>query len=378
MKQTISSFLLLVGILLTLAVLCLSATPVVEAASTSRSWNVVSTPNVPAVSDTLNGISAISANNAWAVGSSWNSETGASQTLIEQWNGASWSIISSPSPNEGQLNAVLALSARNVWAVGSQIVHWNGMRWAVMPNPDAGASLYAIAASSGKDIWAVGADAVGTVTEHWNGVMWSLVPSPSPAGSLDTLWGVTVVSPANAWAVGDYFTSLEPPHNVTLMLHWNGKQWARVKSPSPTGGINILHSVAAVSASDIWAIGNMSRKTDPTVDRTMIQHWSGTKWSLANSPNQSSFTNALLSVAVSSVNDVWAVGDYDPGTLRYQTLTEHWNGTNWTTVSSPNVGTDQNILRDVAPVPGTRNAWAVGDYFDITSNTWQTLAEYYG
>lgn len=30
------------------------------------------------------------------------------------------------------------------------------------------------------------------------------------------------------------------------------------------------------------------------------------------------------------------------------------------------------------PVPGTRNAWVVGDYFDITSNTWKTLAEYYG
>jgi len=52
-----------------------------------------------------------------------------------------------------------------------------------------------------------------------------------------------------------------------------------------------------------------------------------------------------------------------------------------TIVSSPNVGTDQNILVSVArvPLPGTQNiqnAWAVGDYFDTASNTWKTLAEY--
>lgn len=35
------------------------------------------------------------------------------------------------------------------------------------------------------------------------------MPSPTPTGFLDTLWGVTVVSPTDAWAVGDYFVSLD-------------------------------------------------------------------------------------------------------------------------------------------------------------------------
>ncbi len=381
MKQTKHSFLLWLGLPLILAAFLLQASPATEATATGRSWKVVSTPNVSATNNSLNGVSAISANNAWAVGSSWNSETGASQTLIEHWNGARWRIVPSPSPNGGSFNAVIALSARNVWAVGSSIAHWDGTQWAVVSHPDSGASLFAIAASSSKDIWAVGADAAGTVTEHWNGTMWSLVPSPSPVGSLDTLWGVTVVSAANAWAVGDYFTSLAPPHNVTLILHWNGKQWARVPSPSPTSSINVLHSVGAVSANDIWAVGNMSRKNDSTSDRTMIQHWNGTKWSVVGSPNHSAFTNALGSITVISARDIWAVGDYDNGNFRFQTLIEHWNGRNWTNVSSPNVGTDQNILVSVARVPlsGTQNiqnAWAVGDYFDTASNTWKTLAEY--
>ena len=384
MKLKKMSFRLWLVMPFMLAALFIQAEPVTGATFTTRSWKVVPTPNVPTMNTTLNGVSANSSSDVWAVGYSWDNTTNTSQTLTEHWNGTQWSIVPSPNPDPttNRLNAVFALSTTNVWAVGSVILHWDGTTWAVVPNPAPGGSLFAISASSSKDIWAVGTSTTGTLTEHWNGTQWRVVPSPTPAGSLDILWGVNVVSPTDAWAVGDYFVSLEPPHNLTLILHWIGKKWTVVPSPSPTSGFNVLHSVAAVSNGNIWAVGNRSSNADPNISRTMTQHWNGTKWRITPSANHSAFSNVLLSVSVISANDIWAVGEYNAGGSSNLTLTEHWNGTQWSVVASPNGGTDINTLASVARVPipaqrGTQNVWAVGEYFDITSNTWKTLAEYY-
>lgn len=373
-----SSFLWLV-VPLVLAALLVQGAPIAEAAATCARWKVVPTPNVTGMNTALNGVSALSSRDAWAVGYSWNNTTGTSQTLIERWNGTKWRIVASPNPNRSgnRLNAVLALSASNVWAVGSTILHWNGRTWSVLTNPDPTASLFALAASSARDIWAVGAGSHGTLTEHWNGRVWKVVSSPTPPGFLDTLWGVTVVSATDAWAVGDYFVSLEPPHNLTLILHWNGKSWTVVPSPSPTSSFNVLHSVVAASAKDVWAVGNTSSSSNPNIDRTMIQHWNGTKWNLVASPNRSAFSNALLSVAVVSTKNIWAVGYYNNGTPSDQTLTEQWNGTRWKAVSSPNGGADVNILQSVTRVSRTGQVWAVGDFFDRSTSAWKTLAEYF-
>jgi hypothetical protein len=67
------------------------------------------------------GIAAVSANDIVAVGVI-GSNLIDSQTLVEQWNGTSWSIVSSPSPSttENYLEAVTALSDGTVVAVGTQ------------------------------------------------------------------------------------------------------------------------------------------------------------------------------------------------------------------------------------------------------------------
>jgi hypothetical protein len=378
-----------------LAALLMSVGPVESASFASASWKVVPTPNPSTSSMALRGVSAVSSSNAWAVGYSAN------KTLIERWNGTRWSVVPSPnpSPTGNILNAVAAISATNVWAVGfyngstsgqTLIEHWNGTTWSVVASPNPGTasnSLLAISALSSKDIWAVGlyANSAGnfqTLTEHWNGTKWSFVSSPSRGSLYNTLIGVTVLSATDAWAVGTYFINPDPDqaHNATLILHWNGTAWAVVSSPSPTDRINVLHGVAAVSANDVWAVGNRTRPNAPSSlsnNRTMVQHWNGTKWSVVPSPNHSAYDNTLLSVTVISANDIWAVGNYDNGKPPKHTLTEHWNGTSWMVVASPNVGTDLNSLESVARVPGTHNVWAVGEYFDTTINAWRTLAEYY-
>lgn len=58
-------------------------------------WSIVSSPNPPG-DDTLFAVTAISAHDAWAVGS-FNQQSPSPQTLTAHWNGTSWSLI--PSPN---------------------------------------------------------------------------------------------------------------------------------------------------------------------------------------------------------------------------------------------------------------------------------------
>jgi hypothetical protein len=65
--------------------------------------------------------------------------------------------------------------------------------------------------------------------------------------------------------------------------------------------------VTALSAKNAWAVGSYG---GPGGDLTMAAHWNGTSWSLVRSPNLGTF-NTFTAVAASSPADVWAVGNYD-------------------------------------------------------------------
>src|SRR5215471_12921083 len=136
--------------------------------------------------------------------------------------------------------------------------------------------------------------------------------------------------------------------------------------PSADVGVqdNSLKDVAVVSATDVWAVGQYS--TADFVVHTLIQHWNGSVWSIVPSPNRLTGTghsefNALQGVTAVGVNDVWAVGYSVSVVDPYQTLTMHWNGTVWSIVDSPNLTFPgaYNILNDVSAAGGS-DVWAVG------------------
>ena len=62
-------------------------------------------------------------------------------------------------------------------------------------------------------------------------------------------------------------------------------QWKLVASQSPGNDSNELDGVAADSASDVWAVGNY--QTNGVV-QTLVEHWNGSAWSVVASPNPSS------------------------------------------------------------------------------------------
>jgi len=182
---------------------------------------------------------------------------------------------------------------------------------------------------------------------------WTLVDSPNPLSN-NYLNGVAAVGPNDVWAVGSYYDYNNGSLGGTLMLHWNGTAWTQV--PGAGGTIDhqgYLNAVAAVASNDVWAVGYYC---PGTACQTLIEHWNGTQWSVVSSPNRPGY-NELKGVAVISATDVWAVG-YSAG--NHHTLTEHWNGQAWIIVPSPPASDLYNyILTSVSALAGN-NVWAVG------------------
>ena len=323
-------------------------------------WIVVNSPNAGLI-DAFNAVAAVPGTKQyWAVGYFINKK-GYSQTLSEHWDGANWSVVSSPNPketSENTLNGITVVSANDVWAVGQAhyfgnpsqtlIEHWNGSQWSVVPSPNASQQnnvLNAVAAVSTNDVWAVGYDynarlSQQSLVEHWNGTSWSIVSNPGPTGSDNILNAITVVSANDVWTVGSFYNSSQN-QTQTLIKHWNGTSWGIVSSPNVGKGYthdNHLNGVAMVSANDIWAVGYY--EGGKYGEQTLIQHWDGSSWSIVTSPQPVGDERnlGLYAVATDSTSDVWAVGYANNSNGAEISLVVHWNGSKWSIVPSPNPG----------------------------------------
>src|SRR5437588_11575042 len=95
---------------------------------------------------------------------------------------------------------------------------------------------------------------------------------------------------------------------AVLCLHSaSAASWQIIASPNGSRQVNELHAVSALSENDVWAVG-VSYNTDRTLGSTLIEHWNGSQWSVVPSPNPSSTVNLLEAVAAVATNDLQAVG----------------------------------------------------------------------
>jgi hypothetical protein len=239
------------------------------------SWILVNSANVSgAYTNQLYGVVALSSSNAWAVGE-YGPQSGAQQTLVEHWDGALWTVVASPNVGTGSnyLEKIAAVSANDIWAVGyyhdtgsnqnfTLIEHWNGTSWSVVssPSPGTNGTLNSISVISASDIWAVGQYAgtnnvQQTLALHWNGTAWSVVSTPSPSnagGSQNNLMAVYARTTSDIWAVG--YTYPGSGNFQDVIEHWDGAHWSLV--PGVTGGGGGLYGVIAFDATDAWAGGS--------------------------------------------------------------------------------------------------------------------------
>jgi hypothetical protein len=159
--------------------------------------------------------------------------------------------------------------------------------------------------------------------------VWSRVSSAN-GGTSDTLMGVAALSANNVWAVG---SSGDGHGGLTLVEHWNGSQWHVVASPNVDGSLSDeLTGVAPIPANNIWAVGDYYNASH--TQQTLIDHWNSSSWSSVFSPNVASLFTVLTAISALSATNIWAVGN-SSGLQGYQPLIEHWNGKSWSIVPSP-------------------------------------------
>jgi hypothetical protein len=308
----------------------------------------------------LEGVTATSADDAWAVGCADGKCT---KSLIVHWNGTTWAQIPSPDLGAGyNLTHVSATSASNAWASGSigsgaktVILHWNGATWTRVPIANPYVGLTGLAATSDGNAWAIGDPTNGSlggplsVLLRWNGTTWAQVPYDT---SRDYLDGVAAVSASDAWAFGYIVGGRDTVG--TLILRWNGTTWTQVPSPE-TGLDGHTFGMAASSADSAWAfVGGEG-------PGALFMHWNGSTWKTV--PSQVPAGSTLVSVAATPTGDAWAVGFTGTGTSA-RTLILQWNGTAWTRVPSPSPGSDAALI-GVTALSGN-DAWAVGTANDKT------------
>jgi hypothetical protein len=276
-----------------------------------------------------------------------------------------WGIVTSPNPgsNNNYLYGVSLADSNNVWAVGSYTsgiyrtlaVIWNGTSWNLVstPNPYVGDNeLYGVDARTSSDVWAVGnVSGPGTpqpiILHRGSGLSgWVSATVPFTSGHSIYLRGVSAVSSNLAWAVG--FDGYSP-----IIYKWNGTTWS-YDATMPSGLTAQLRAVSAVSSTEAWAVGS----TGPgNTGDTFTLHWNGSNWSHISSPHPGTVNNGLSGVKAVSTSLVYAVGYADSGSGA-QTLALKWDGSSWTRETSDNPNTTDQL--EAVDVGGTQT-WAVGE-----------------
>ena len=326
----------IVIIAVSLLVLAVSAVPVTAQLGVWRDINPTAYISPPA-NPPLNSVYMLSPNEGWAVGDSrptTNTKTGL--PAIFHYDASTWNLVPAPKfpdfpSNQSAYNLTSVsfgppnhpVTRTDGWAVGfnsttspppnSVALHWDGITWRVQIAGLTGANagpLWSAFMVSPTDAWAVGQNQAGTagVFWHWTGVPglgggWNL-PQPQVVGTI--FYSVFMVSSTEGWAVG----------SGGAIWHYFGGAWTAFTTPVPT---TTLRSVYMLSQTDGWAVG----------DGGVIVHYTSGTWSGPVSPGTT--LRNLLSVFMASSTEGWAVGAQ--GTIL------HYSGGAWTLLPSNYVPT---------------------------------------
>lgn len=173
------------------------------------SWSVIDAPLPPtSVGAGYGGahvydIAPIAPNDVWFVGrwvGPYPNTTSTTPALTMRWNGSDFELVPSPVIGASMaLNSVSAVNAQDVWAVGSlssattqypYVIRWNGSSWNHVLIPPAGViqGVVDVAAIASNDVWISAYKFTVTtpapVLLHYNGVSWTQSTPPVGASAI--------------------------------------------------------------------------------------------------------------------------------------------------------------------------------------------------
>jgi hypothetical protein len=314
----------------------------------------------------FNDVTAVSATDGWAVGGNGNG-------FVQRFNGTRWKVVASPDLLGGGANTFAMLSgvdatpASTVFAAGyasgsdgkaAVALRWNGSAWSRLTVPrtaGTNTAFRSVKAFSDQDVWAVGDTSTSSVAKtlamHYDGTTWTHPSTPSPGTRNNTVTSVDGSGPRDVWVAG-YSLNLPYGNRIrqSMILHWNGTAWSQV--PSPNDGSTYLYDVAAVSATDAWAVGSGS-------NGAFVIRWNGTAWNTVSAPPLGN----LSSVTARSSGDVWVAGGDTTGAPALA----HWNGSSWSVTPVAVAGGVGAPGLTAITVANATTEWAVGYQADGTT-----------
>jgi hypothetical protein len=342
-----------------------NATPMTPLFQTTGS---TTTPALPAPYTTPpNGNNSVSATSTLGRG------TASTPTCTGGWNQV-------PSPSVGNLDnnldAVSAAGPKDAWAVGNYYAstnpnvfqnmaeHWDGSAWTEYALPNVGSNqntLLGVSELPNGHTWAVGYDTNAnygdqTLIEHYDGTNWSVVPSPSPGAQRNILNGIAAISDTDVWAIGTQWDGAGTAHSLTE--HWDGTRWSVVSSADPGTGGNVLFGVKAVASNSVYAVGQQSGSGFP--DKALVEHWDGSKWSVLNSPADN--TESLIGYGVTgNDSNLNVAGIRENDTAPFTTMVAGGAPSSLALQNTPNATGENNLYAATTAADGSTYAsgWSV-------------------
>lgn len=231
--------------------------------------------------------------------------------------------------------------------------------WSVQPTPTlagatssdlSGASCPTATTCVAVGNYVNGSGAKVTLAEAWNGTSWSIQTTPNPAGTTNsTLSSVSCTATTACTAVGGYVNASGV--STTLVEHWSGTVWSIQLSQTPSAG-GTLTGVSCI-ASTCTAVGGTSQNAP------LAEQWNGAAWVIQ--PNATPTAGTLSGISCTDADACYAVGKSG-----VSALTEQWNGTTWSIQPTPNpipagIMLSSNSLSGVSCLTAT-NCIAVGQW----------------
>ncbi len=333
------------------------------------SWELVPAPSFPGKSPSLYGMAHSASNDVWAFGRLTEGEPGAFiyPPLILHWNGVLWSQVALPDLGEVELfiDGITAISPMDAWAVGSfyssskqiVILHWNGSAWSHVSVPQEWVGyLSGIGHASANQVWAIGYNDKNPLLLFWDGVEWSNNSDEMAALGFTDLNFVRVRNADDVYIAGEMY---EEGRLYAAVAHWNGTDWNVIAKRNIVDGsipgsttFQYIGGLAILASDDIWmSLGHAG--ISAFQPQFTFLRWQGDAWETIEQGH-----GDPLSLDGSEPNNLY-------GMTFWQFFREvrYWDGMNWKEINLPlPKGTAKPFSR--VRVISESEAWVVGGEYN--------------
>jgi hypothetical protein len=344
--------------------------------ATAPGWHVTKTLGPYAGATGAGQFLATGAQDGWSDWTTCNPCGGSkpvSTFMVQRWNGRSWHAVLIPkglAALEGYAPVALAASSStNAWVFNGlqdnrRALHWTGRSWRHVTVPswvvrgnlsgDVQAAAYAFAPGS-MWVFSFGIDSFTkpeTFAARYTDGRWSKSYLPVVPSEADA------VSATDIWVLGDTAKSALGRHPVEALAHWGGRRWSTLALPVlpkvPAGTEDYYGAPASSGPGSVWVTRNtVNLKGARTLD---LEHWNGSRWQTVGIRYANSYVDEL---AIDGRGGVWMAAN-GPGP-KYSSYFYHYRAGRWSRISVPAAsGTTVGGVGELVNVPGTTTMLAAG------------------